>query len=330
MSEAVWGGATWLEVSLTVDGELAESVAEVLARFIPDGVVIETTGIAPDVEGEGVPVGPLRVCGYIPVDGRLEETRRKIEEALWYLGRIPVRSPLPAAQFRPIQEENWNEAWKQHYHPIAIGRRLIILPAWLEAAGQERIPIHIDPGMAFGTGTHPTTQLCLEIIESLLVGSNDYHQALLPPGVEVIDIGCGSGILSITALKLGAHHALGVDVDSQAIPNARVNAFQNGVTERLELGVGSIAEILAGAFSIRRAPLVLANILAPVIVRLLDSGMADLLTPGGVLVLSGILEEQWLGVDGHVSLKDALERHDLQILEQRQSGDWIALAVTHA
>ncbi len=102
--------ATWMEVSLTVDGELAEAVAEVMARYIPDGVAIESTAIIPDLEGEGQPGGPLRVCGYLPIDERLEETRRRLEEGLWYLGRI---RPLPAAEYKPIQEINWVEAWKQ-------------------------------------------------------------------------------------------------------------------------------------------------------------------------------------------------------------------------
>ena len=114
--------ASWLEVSLTVDGELAEAVAEVLARFAPNGVVIETTAVSanPD-DSEGHAVGPLRVSAYLPMDEQLEETRRRLEEALWYLGRI---RPLPPGQFKPIQETNWAEAWKKHYRPIAIGKRL--------------------------------------------------------------------------------------------------------------------------------------------------------------------------------------------------------------
>ncbi len=109
---------------------MAEAVAEVLARFVPDGVVIEFTAISPDPEGEGHPVGPLRVCGYLPADTDLEDTRRRLEEALWYLGCI---RPLPAPQFKSIEEVNWVEAWKQHYHPIPIGQKLIIVPAWLES-----------------------------------------------------------------------------------------------------------------------------------------------------------------------------------------------------
>src|SRR5512139_240301 len=111
--------ANWLEVSLTVDGELAEPVAEVLARFIPEGVVIESTAVTANLDdSQGHAVGPLRVFGYLPMDGQLEETRRQLEQALWYLGRI---RPLPVAQFKPIQNTNGSEAWKQHYKPIAVG-----------------------------------------------------------------------------------------------------------------------------------------------------------------------------------------------------------------
>ena len=142
----------WLQVSLTVDGELAEAVSEVLARFAPNGVAIETTGVTanPD-DSEGHAVGPLRVSAYLPVDGELEESRRRLEESLWYLGRI---RPLPVPEFTLIEETDWSAAWKEHYRPIPIGAKLIIVPAWLESPSPDRVPIRIDPGMAFGTGTH--------------------------------------------------------------------------------------------------------------------------------------------------------------------------------
>ncbi len=305
----------WLEVSLTVDGELAESVAEVLARFIPEGVVIESTAVSANPDNsDSHAVGPLRVYGYLPVDDRLEDTRRRLEESLWYLGRIRA---LPEPQFQLIQQMNWAEAWKVHYHPIAIGKRLMIIPAWLDTPNPERIPIRIDPGMAFGTGTHPTTQLCLELIEVFLE-----ETPALPPAWEVIDIGCGTAILAIAALQLGATHALGVDIDADAVRAARENAITNAVQDRLELGLGSLAEVLHGDYSIKRAPLVLANILAPVLARLLDEGLGDLLTNGGRLVLSGILDEQAQDVE------IAAIRNGLQPAGRRQSGDWVALSFT--
>ena len=303
-----------MELSLVVDGELAEAIAEVLSRYIPDGVAIMSTAIAPESDGEGMPAGPVRVYGYLPMDEQLEGTRQQIEEALWYLGRI---RPVPAPQYQPITEINWVDAWKQHYHPISIGRRLIVVPVWMDSPEPERVPIRMDPGMAFGTGTHPTTQLCLEALDERVI-----------PGQEVIDVGCGSGILSITALKLGARHALAVDVDPEAVANTHVNAAANGVTDRLEVGLGSVAEIRSGAFSIQKAPLVLANILAPVLVRLLEVGLANLLTLGGVLVLSGILEGQWDETKAPSLLQEALRAQGLRVIREMKSGDWVAVCVS--
>jgi ribosomal protein L11 methyltransferase len=305
---------SWLEISLTVDGEMAEAVAEVLARFIPNGVAIESTAIYADPEDEGYAIGPLRVCGYLPVDERLEETRHKVEEALWYLGRI---SPLPAPQFRTVQEQDWAEAWKQHYHPLAIGERLIIVPAWLESPDLARIPIRMDPGMAFGTGTHPTTQLCLELAESVLAGPRSASQP-----VNVIDVGCGSGILSVAALKLGAVRAIGVDIDPRAVEVSLENAALNGVAEAYAAGTGSVAEIARGDYGLRQAGLVFANILAPVLIRLFEAGLAELVSPGGHLILSGILAEQ------QQSVIDAAQAHGMKLVAQRQITDWVALCVT--
>jgi ribosomal protein L11 methyltransferase len=315
----------WLEVSLTVSGELAEAVADVLARFAPNGVTTEqAVGFFYD-EDEGTPVGPITVRAYLPADGSIDATRRKLEEALYYLGMI---QPLPLPVFTPVADQNWMEAWKVNYRPIPVGRRLIIVPAWLESPDESRIPIKIDPGMAFGTGTHPTTQLCLEFIDEIIV--NRTLTAGHSP-LTAIDVGCGSGILSIAALKLGASFALGVDIDEAAIRASRENARANGLPdEKFALGVGSIAEILAGNFDnlprdaqgIRKAPLVLANILAPVLIRLFDTGLADLVTRDGMLILSGILQEQ---VESVLAVARGQE---LEILNQKQMGDWVALALT--
>jgi ribosomal protein L11 methyltransferase len=319
---------TWIEVSLLVDGEMAEAVAEVLARFAPGGVVVESTQVEfpPDSDFDagviGVPSGPLRVYAYLPTDSdpdqpSLEATRRCLEEALWHLGCI--RS-LPPAQYKTIQETDWSETWKVNFHPIAVGERLMIIPAWLDEPLHGRIPVRIDPGMAFGTGTHPTTQLCMELLEK-------YVPLLQAQGNDrsMIDLGCGSGILAITALKLGMQCALGVDTDANVIPIAHQNAALNGIGAGLELGAGSLAEIRAGAFDMEQAPIVAANILAPVIIRLLDEGLVELVKPGGVLILSGILEEQ-LEMEGKGVLP-ALQRHSLPLDERRQIGDWVALAV---
>jgi len=252
----------WLEISLTVDGELAESVADVLARFAPNGVMTEQGVRFINDEDEGTATGPITVRAYLEINEQLEETRQKIEESLYYLGMI---TPVPTPTYKQIADQNWMEAWKEHYKPILIGERLLILPAWLENPDPQRIPIKIDPGMAFGTGTHPTTQLCLELME---ISTN--HS----PFSTVIDVGCGSGILSIAALKLGATSVLGVDIDIESVKNSRENADTNGVGEELMLGQGSVTEVLSGSFQFKSAPLVVANILAPIIIRLFDAGLA--------------------------------------------------------
>jgi ribosomal protein L11 methyltransferase len=304
--------SNWLEVSLTVNGELAEAVADVLARFAPNGVTTEQAVTFMTDEDEGTPVGPITVRAYLPADDKLEETRHKLEESLFYLGMI---QPLPSPIFTPIADRNWMEAWKERYHPIPIGKKLIIVPAWLESPDVSRIPIKIDPGMAFGTGTHPTTQLCLELIEELV------PQRLTDAGrLDVIDVGCGSGILSIGALKLGAAFALGVDIDEASVKASRENADANDIaSERFAIGLGSVTEILDGKFQVQETSLVLANILAPVIIRLFGLGLANLVAPGGFLILSGILAEQ------AKSVQSAAQEHGLMFVDNRQMGDWVAL-----
>jgi ribosomal protein L11 methyltransferase len=234
--------------------------------------------------------------------------------------------PLPAPVYTPIRDQNWMEAWKSHYKPIPIGRRLMIVPAWMDSPDPSRIAIKIDPGMAFGTGTHPSTQLCLELIEDQILRgdpsprrTDSWTVPLTRNDMTVIDVGCGSGILSIAALKLGARSALGVDIDPESIRSARENAEANGVADRLILGEGSVDAVRSGGSSLSRAPIVLANILAPVLVRLFEGGLAELISPRGRIILSGILDYQ------AGSVVAAGEARGLRLVEHRASGDWVAL-----
>ena len=317
----------WLEVSLTVDGELAEAVAEVLARFAPNGVMTEQGVQFLDDEDQGTPAGPVIVRAYLELNEHIEDTRQKLEDSLFYLGMI---QPLPAPAYRQIADQNWMEAWKQRYRPIPIGQRLIILPAWLDSPYPERIPIKIDPGMAFGTGTHPTTQLCLGLVEKTIIqiresriGNRelDVHPSKNDARITMIDVGCGSGVLSIAALKLGAQTALGVDIDIESVKNARENADKNGIGSEFIVAQGSVTEVLEGKFPFKQATLVVANILAPVIIRLFDAGLADLVEVDGGIILSGILQEQAQKVI------EVAQTRGLELNEQRQMGDWIALSM---
>ncbi len=293
----------WWEVSLKVKEELAESVADVMARFASGGVALGYDEIEPDPDGEGRPTGPLTVRAYLPADAELAERRSRLEEALWHLGRI---APLPEPEWREVVEKDWSVEWKKNYHPVRIGRRLQIVPSWMDPAPYTRnVVLRLDPGMAFGTGLHPTTQLCLEAFEDLI------H-----PGIDIIDLGCGSGILAIAAVKLGAGKAFGLDIDPQAVRVARENVLLNGVQSSIEIRSGSLPELLQEG---RSAPLVAANILAMVLREMLADGLARTVAPGGRLVLSGILEDQSAAVE------EALHQQGLRLEEKRIRQDWIAL-----
>jgi ribosomal protein L11 methyltransferase len=303
------GQVRWIEVKFACNGELAEALAEVLGRFASNGVVLEAVTRFNTKTQENEPTGEMTVSGYLAADDQLEEQRHKLEVALWHLGQI---LPLPEPQYRPVKDEDWMAAWKIHYTPIAIGERLLIMPAWKEPdQDQTRIVVRINPAMAFGTGTHPTTQLCLRLLER--------H---FSPGNALIDVGCGSGILSIAALKMGAAHALAVDIDSQAIASTLENAGLNAISpETLETGKGSVEEILTGRFTIQSAPLVLVNILAPIIIRLFGQRLADLVGEGGTLLLSGILGDQ------EPEVIRAAGAAGFTQVDRLTDGDWVGLAM---
>lgn len=297
-----------MEVTLECSGELAEAVAEVFARYCPEGVVLDNVTRYDAEKHEHIPTGMMRVAAYLPQDDELESKKRSLEEALWYMGRIV---PLPAPEFISIEDQDWMTVWKQNYQPLRVGKSWLILPAWLELPeGETRRVVRIDPAMAFGTGTHPSTQLCLLAIEDTI-----------RPGQPVIDLGCGSGILSIAALKAGASQALAVDIDEQAVIATHANARINAIDEKVEAAQGSLADILTGKYSIQQAPLVLANILAPVLIRLFDEGLADLIAPGGKIVLAGILENQAEDV------LSAARARGLDLVAKYQQEDWVGLVV---
>lgn len=280
-------------------------MADVLTRFAPEGVAIEATQIETTAEDTSRAIGPVNVRAYLPADANLESTRAALEEALWHLGQI---LPLPAPKYQTVAEADWAEAWKVNFHPLRLGRRLMIVPAWLNPPLEpDDIPIRIDPGMAFGTGTHPTTQLCLAAIEK--------H---LRPGQAVLDLGTGSGILSVAAAKLGAGPILALDIDAEAVRVARENTALNGVADRIQIEEGSLAEILAGRFSFQ-AELVVANILARVIIMLLEQGLAQAVKPGGLLMVSGILDSQAYEV------RAALKAQELTVLAEERLEDWVAI-----
>jgi ribosomal protein L11 methyltransferase len=295
----------WIEISLSVDGEAAEAVAELLQRYGHQGVAIEQEGIPPDQwdDGDAQPPQKLTIRAYIPDDNRAPEAKSKLEAAL---GHMNLMYPMPTPTYTSVKETDWAEAWKAHYHPVRVGRRLFIRPLWVEAeTSADDLVISLDPGMAFGTGTHPTTQLCLQSLE-------DHVQ----PGIKVLDLGCGSGILAIGAAKLGAGHILALDIDPIAVKATEDNAEQNAVSDKITAQEGSLENIITSA---RRFDLIVVNILAKIIIAMCDQHLGDTVRPGGIALFSGIIHDQADDVEA------ALRKTGLEPFSRRQDGDWVLI-----
>lgn len=293
----------WIEVSVNVDGESAEVVAEALRRYVHQGVAVEQNFPDEAWDDRPLPPEPLVVKGYFPDDERAAETRRKVEEALYYLGRL---LPIPDPAFRTVAQEDWADAWKRNYHPVRVGKRLLIKPAWARAEIKpDDIVIEMDPGMAFGTGTHPSTQLCLQACEWFV-----------RPAMTMVDIGTGSGILAIAAAKLGSYRILAVDTDPLAVKAAQENVDLNGVADRVTVQRGSL-ETLQG--TARHFDFAVANLTARIILELAPQGLRNAVWPGSKFVFSGIIEEQADEVAA------ALDEAGLAELGRRQIEDWVLL-----
>ncbi len=220
----------WLELSVEVDSEAVEAVAEVLASYGYNGGVVVEPAWTPGDEGPEFRYDATRpsvLRTYVPLDDQAEDTRQRVEQALWHLGQMRPIGPL---QTRALQEEDWANAWKQHYAVLRVGERIVIVPSWLEHhPAPEDVVLHLDPGMAFGTGLHPTTRLCLRLLER-------YTR----PGQRALDLGTGSGILAIAAARLGADAVLALDNDPVAVAVAAENVARNGVSERVTVAEGSL------------------------------------------------------------------------------------------
>ncbi len=295
----------WLEVSLSVDGEAAEATAELLQRYGYQGVAVEHEGIPPDkLDEDELPEAPrMTVRAYLPDDERVESLKQQLEKALGYMNMM---YPMPQPIYRVVDEQDWAEAWKAHYQPVRIGQKLLIRPLWVDIDVPEgAVEVALDPGMAFGTGTHPTTQLCLESLEA-----NVKH------GQKILDLGTGSAILAIAAAKLGAGHVLALDIDPVAVEVAAKNAAENGVGDKIDVQEGSLETVLTSA---RRFDMIVVNILARVIIQMCDMHLGDTVRPGGLAIFSGIIREQADDVEA------ALRRTGLVPMLRRTQGDWVAI-----
>lgn len=275
----------WAEIIIEAGAGAVDAVQEALRSAGCDGIVVRDTETPP------------QVAGYLPVDDRLEGRLDGLQAALRRLPEFGIEGAGTDLTLRTVEEADWANAWKAFYKPIRVGRHLVVTPPWETpdlSAGD--IPLVIDPGMAFGTGSHPTTQLCLASLE-------DYLQ----PGMQVADIGTGSGILAIAAAKLGAAEVTATDIDPLAVQIAAENITANGVLAHTQEALPT------GTYD-----LVVANILADVIIGLSDT-LAALTAPGGLLIASGIIDTR------EADVRIAVEAVGFAPLETRRQAEWVAL-----
>lgn len=294
----------WLELSVTADVEAVEAVSEILGR-VSEGTAVHPTALVRDPGDELAarddPTAPYVVTAHVG-DGPAAATQiEQTERALWHLQAFGLR-PVGPLLVRTVDDADWTDAWKAHYVPQRVGRVLIV-PSWIdEPAGDGDVRLVLDPGMAFGTGLHPTTRGCLALL-----------QEAEPMPERVLDVGCGSGILALAALGLGAKTAVAVDTDPLAVEATRANAERNGMAARVRVHEGSLPAATDEPY-----PLVLANLVAAVLVATADL-LAAHVTPGGTLLAGGIIQPR---ADEVVT---ALRVAGLHVRDRRDDGEWVSI-----
>ena len=289
--------------------EMAEElICHIFLSFNLKGVICEVPIPEPD-EGFGTATLPLpeenAIIGYIPDIDTADLTIASIEKRLAALSETGIRI---TTETETVDEENWAHAWKDYFNVTRITDRIVIKPEWKPyTPGPDELVIRIDPGMAFGTGTHPTTSMCLALLEQVMIRD-----------ASLLDVGCGSGILMVAGAMLGAGRITGIDIDPVAVDISRENLEKNLIPASLfALETGTLDQLPVQTWDI-----ITANIIAQVIVDILD-GIKARLSAGGTAVLSGIITER------ENDVLDAIEKNHLAVLNRTQEEDWVALAVGH-
>ena len=295
-------GPLWLELKIEVPFEFVEPVAELFRRYGNGGVAIEEAGGWNPDEGESPPERQSAVIrAYMPQTPAYRSNREMVHIGIQLVAKL---ADIGELEEREIAEREWEDAWKAHFTPLRVGKRLLVQPPWLrEEAAPGDIVIEIDPGLAFGTGHHPTTRRALESTERLVA-----------PGASVLDVGSGSGVLSIAAAKLGAGRVVGVEIDRVALKAGRVNLRSNRVSGRVRFYAGSLPnEHVPPGW----ADLVLANINSVALANLAPE-LRRAMKADARLVAAGILQER------RQQVVDAFEAAGLTFLEERRDEDWVS------
>ncbi len=293
----------WLELAVEADHEAAEAIGELFARFgYQEGVVIEEPFLQ-DGDGDNLRVDPDRPVMVRTFVAAIDFDREKLDEirrGLWLLGKLRHVGELSLTE---RAEEDWANAWKAYYQPLLAGERIVIRPPWIDyQAKNDEIVMILDPGMAFGSGTHPSSRLCVQGLESVV-----------RPGLTVLDVGTGSGILAVAAAKLGAGRIDAVDIEPVAVRAARENAERNGVGAQIRVERGTAGDPFTGTYDI-----VVANIISRVLIEI-SAGLRAAVKPGGSLVMAGVI------VEHEPKVREAFEPYGFSLVKRRQIEDWVGL-----
>lgn len=298
---------TWVEISCSVPAELADIVAEYLTDLSGNGVCSENLSVDAFSLSEIVEPDSMTVKSYFP---STDDSTARLKEIGDFLADLATRHPgfTPSPpQLSTVSTEDWSNSWKEHFKPLRVGKRLLIVPSWEQLEPEtDDVVLHLDPGMAFGTGGHETTRLCLELLETIM------EEMPLMHSPAVLDVGTGSGILAMAAVQLGAGRVCAVDIDPQAIEVARENLAINGLLDQVDCSTTPL-ESIAGSFDV-----ILANILAEELVRLAPQ-LVGRLAAGGSLVLSGILANK------EALVRNGFASQALKFCETLHQGEWVAI-----
>jgi ribosomal protein L11 methyltransferase len=302
----------WSEISVHTTQEAIEAVSNILQEAGASGVVIEDSevlrrdwqdqfGEIYELSANDYPSEGVIVKAYLLAGGHLERTVEEIKQAVHSLSSYGIEAGPGTVTLAEVQEEEWANAWKKYYKPVEVSERITITPTWenYTPKKENELIIELDPGMAFGTGTHPTTVMCIRALDDSIEG-----------GERVIDVGCGTGVLSIAAAKLGAAAVHALDLDEVAVRSAQTNVELNGAIDRVTVAQNDLLKGIKGPFDI-----VVANILAEVIIRFVDDA-AKVLKPGGLFITSGIITRKEEEVKRAMEqagfrIKDSYYMHDM-------------------